>query len=526
MMASPTPAHSSVQSTDPATGEIVARFDATPVSDLNGILQQARRAQGAWAATPLLSRCELVRKLGDVLYARRDEFAQLVTRETGKPAVEAVFADVLISLETARYYAREAPRLLADEHVAHQNLAAKVKTGRLRYLPFGVIAVIGPWNYPLAIPLGQVIPAAVAGNAVVFKPSELAPACGQAIADCFRDAGFPSHVVQIVHGGPAVGAALIEARPDKVVFTGSTAAGRQVAEACARRLIPSVLELGGKDAMLVLADAGIEAASSAAVWGAFTNCGQACLSIERIFVEQVIAEEFTRRCVAKANRLRLGPGSDPDNEIGPMIHGQSVSRIEAQVQAALAAGARILTGGNRRPDLGPCYFEPTILSGVHQGMPLMREPIFGPVVAIQSVASADEAIALTSDCEYGLSASIWTADGDRGRQLAQRIRPGIGAVMVNDLASYFGMPEAPHGGGGLSGWGRTHSRLGLLEMVQVRYLDEDWLPRRPKTWWFGYDRALAEVAGRFVEFSHAPQWRKRWRGAAGATRALFRGHRI
>jgi succinate-semialdehyde dehydrogenase/glutarate-semialdehyde dehydrogenase len=517
---------SSVQSTNPATGEVVARFDCTPASELADVLRRGREAQALWAITPLAFRCRLTRNLHEALYSRRSELADLVTRETGKPQAEALFADVLISLETAKYYAREAPHMLADESVPHQNLAAKAKTGRLTHEPFGVIAVIAPWNFPLAIPIGQVIPAVVAGNAVVLKPSELAPACGQLLTDCFLEAGFPPHLVQVVHGGPELGAALIEAKPDKVIFTGSTSAGKKIAAACARHLIPSVLELGGKDAMIVLADAHLGAASSAAVWGAFTNCGQACLSIERIFVEQSIAAEFTERCLSKAKLLRLGPGSDPDNEIGPMIRPQAVDRIEAQLQAATAAGARIVAGGRRRADLGPCYFEATILTDVRQQMPIMREPIFGPIVAIHPVAGADEAIALANDCDYGLSASIWTANRARGRDLARRIRAGIGAVMINDLASYFGMPEAPHGGGGLSGWGRTHSRLGLLEMVQVRYVDEDWLPRQPKGWWFGYDRALAQGAGQFIEFSHAPRWRKRWRAAAGAVRALFRGHRI
>lgn len=525
-MASSTASLSSVQSADPATGEIVARFDGTPAGELRHILRRAREAQAHWAAKRLPSRCDLVRKLIRVLYSRRDELAQMVTRETGKPAAEALFADVLISLEIAKYYAHEAPYVLQDERVPHQNLAAKAKSAHLAHEPFGVVAVIAPWNYPLAIPLGQIIPAVVAGNAVVLKPSELAPGCGQLIANCFLQAGFPPHLVQVVHGGGELGAALVEAGPDKVIFTGSTAAGRQVAEACARHLIPSVLELGGKDAMIVLAGARLEAASSAAVWGAFTNCGQACLSIERIFVEQSIAERFTERVVAKTRMLRLGPGSDPDNEIGPLIHAQAVDRIEAQLRAAVADGARVLAGGRRRPDLGPCYFEPTVLTNVTPDMPIMREPIFGPIVAIRGVAGADQAIALTNDCAYGLSASIWTRGSERGREIAQRIRPGIGAVMVNDLASYFGIVEAPHGGGGVSGWGRTHSRVGLLEMVQVRYVDEDWLPRQPKTWWFGYDRALTLAADRFIQFSHAPQWRSRWRGAAGAIRALFRGNRI
>ena len=523
-MASPLPSLSTVQSIDPATGEVVARFESTRAGELPEILHRAREAQASWAATPVPSRCALIRHLGQVIYSRRHELAERVTRETGKPRAEALFADVLISLETAKYYARQAPRLLREERVPHQNLAAKAKSGRLLYEPFGVIAVIAPWNYPLAIPLGQIIPAIVAGNAVVLKPSELSPSCGQLIADCFADAGFPPHLLQVVHGGGEVGTALIEARPDKVIFTGSSAAGRHVAETCARQLIPSVLELGGKDAMIVLADADLEAASSAAVWGAFTNCGQACLSVERIFVQQGIADQFTQRVVAKTRLLRLGSGSDPDNEVGPMIRAQAAERIEALLQSATAAGARILAGGRRRPDLGPCYFEPTVIADVNQNMTVMREPIFGPVVAIQGVSSADEAVALTNDSPYGLSASVWTADRQRGRMLAGRVRTG--AVMVNDLASYFGMPEAPHGGQGLSGWGRTHSRLGLLEMVRVKYLDVDWLPRRPKTWWFGYDRALGRVAGQFIDFSHAPAWRKRWRSAAGAFGALFRGHRI
>jgi succinate-semialdehyde dehydrogenase/glutarate-semialdehyde dehydrogenase len=207
-----------------------------------------------------------------------------------------------------------------------------------------------------------------------------------------------------------------------------------------------------------------------------------------------------------------------------MIRPQAVDRIEAQLQAATATGAHVLAGGRRRPDLGPCYFEPTVITDVNHTMSLMREPIFGPVVAIQVVNSAEQAVALGNDSPYGLSASVWTADRQRGRRLAAQLRSG--AVMVNDLASYFGMPEAPHGGQGLSGWGRTHSRLGLLEMVQVKYLDVDWLPRRPKTWWFGYDSALAKTAEQFIDFSHAPAWRERWRSAAGVFRALFRGHRI
>lgn len=475
-------------------------------------------------AQPLVSRCAALRRFGDVLYARRSDLAASVTHETGKPHVEALFSDLLISLETAKYYARHAPKLLAEQRVAHHNLAVKAKSGRIRFEPYGVIGIIAPWNYPLAIPLSQLIPAIVAGNSVILKPSELTPSCGQLIAECFAAAGFPPDVLQVVQGAGDVASALIDARPDKIVFTGSVATGRRVAEACARHLIPSVLELGGKDAMIVLADANLEAASSAAVWGGFTNCGQACISVQRIYAEQAIAEKFAQLCADKTRLLKLGPGSDPENEIAPMVRAESADHIEAQLLDALAKGAELLTGGRRRPDLGPNYFEPAVVARADHSMRLMREETFGPVLAIQTVQNAEEAIALTNDSPFGLSASVWTGNSARGRRIAESVRAG--AVMVNDVASYFAMPEAPHGGRGLSGWGRTHSRIGLLEMVQVKYLDVDRLPRWPKAWWFGYSSDVAEAAAQFIDFSYAPGWWQRCRNAAGVVRALLRSHRI
>ncbi len=514
-----------VQSIDPAASQVFARVESTPAAELPGILTRSRCAQALWAAQPLASRCSAIRRLGEVLYARRFDLAASVTHETGKPHVEALFSDVLVSLETAKYYARHAPKLLAEQRVAHHNLAVKAKSGRLRFEPYGVIGIIAPWNYPLAISLSQLIPAIVAGNSVILKPSELTPSCGQLIAECFAAAtAFPPDLLQIVQGAARGRPALIDARPDKIFFTGGVLTGRRVAEACARHLIPCVLELGGKDAMIVLADADLEAASSAAVWGGFTNCGQACVSMKRIYAEQGISERFAQRCADKTKLLRLGPGSDADNEIAPMIRVDSASHVEAQLQDAVAKGAHLLAGGRRRPDVGPNYFEPAIVVNVHHAMRLMRDETFGPVLAIQSVKSAEEAVSLANDSPFGLSASVWTADRKRARLIAESIRAG--AVMVNDVASYFAMPEAPHGGHGLSGWGRTHSRIGLLEMVQVKYIDVDWLPRWPKAWWFGYNNDVAEAAGQFIDFSYAPGWWQRWRNAGGTLRALFRGHRI
>jgi acyl-CoA reductase-like NAD-dependent aldehyde dehydrogenase len=316
-----------------------------------------------------------------------------------------------------------------------------------------------------------------------------------------------------LQGGGAVGAALIDARPDKVFFTGSVATGKRIAEACGRLLIPSSLELGGKDAMIVLRDADVDVASSAAVWGGFTNCGQACLSIERVYVDAQIAGKFTELCVEKTRKLRLGPPSDADAEIGPMIRVSQMEKVEEQLRDAAARGARILTGGGRRSDLGPSFFEPTVVDRVDHAMALMREETFGPVLAIRAVASEEEAVALANDSEFGLSASVWTSDSMRGEAIASRLQAG--SVMVNDVASYYGICEAPHGGVRASGWGRSHSRIGLLEMVHVKYIDVDRLPRVPKSWWFGYNETLAVAADRFVDFLFAPRWGRRVASLAG-----------
>jgi succinate-semialdehyde dehydrogenase/glutarate-semialdehyde dehydrogenase len=524
-MASPAVA-TFLESTDPANGEVIARFEITAPGSLPGVIARAQRAQRDWCERALRDRCLLLGRLRDVLYRRRREIAEVVTREVGKPLVESLFADVLISLDTAAYYAQvsRVAKLLRPERVPHRNLALKAKRGVMLLEPYGIIAIISPWNYPVAIPLGQIIPAVVAGNAVVLKPSEFTPWCGALVGEVFAQAGFPQDVVQVVQGGGELGGALVGADGvGKVVFTGSVATGRRVAETCARRLIPSVLELGGKDAMIVLDDADLDVASSGAVWGSFTNCGQACLSVERLYVARSVAERFTELCVVKTKKLRVGAGLDPASDIGPMISPQQVERVERLLADAVARGARILTGG-RRMNLGPCFFEPTVITGVDSSMLLMREETFGPVLAICPVTAADEAVRRANDSPFGLAASVWTRDTRRGEQIAARLNAG--AVTVNDVLTSFAACEAPHGGRGASGWGRTHSRLGLLEMVQVKYVDVDRLARIPKSWWYAYSAELADAADDFLRFLFAPGLAERWRRARGVLRAQFRRNRV
>ncbi len=509
-------------SINPATGEVLAHVDGTPVSSLPDIVARARTAQREWAKFSMRDRCAKLRKLRERIMASRNELADAVVRESGKPRVEALFADIFVALDSAEYWSRNASRALRMRRVPHHSTAAKAKRGYLAYDPLGVIAIISSWNYPLAIPISQIIPALAAGNAVVCKTSDFTPQCGALIEKLFIKAGFPKGLVTVVQGGGQVGQALIDASPDKVMFTGSVATGRRVAEACAKKLIPSVLELGGKDAMIVLADANLEVASSAAVWGGYTNCGQVCLSVERLFVEQTAAEKFIALCVEKTKRLRLGPGSDPATDVGPLIRPQHVQRMSELVRDAVSRGANVLCGGNPRPELGPNFFEPTVISGVDSSMKLFQEETFGPILAIQIVRDAQEAIAQANDSPFALAASIWTKDKSRGMALAGELRAG--AVMVNDAISYFGIAEAPHGGCGASGWGRTHGQAGLLEMVQTKYIDVDGLPGSEKPWWYRYGLDLERAADAFLQFEFSGGIGAKLRNARSAMKTFFRDH--
>ena len=514
----------SLPSVDPATGSVRGQFERTPALSVPQLLSRARTTQAAWAAVPIQQRCRLIGVLKKKILAAQEQLTNAVVSESGKPRVEAKFADVFVALDTADYFAKRGSTLLRPERVPHHGAAALMKVGFLHYEPLGILGIISSWNYPLAIPMSQIIPALVAGNAVLCKTSDFTPECGVWIERLFRDAGFPEGLVTILQGGGDVGQALIDANPDKIFFTGSVFTGRHVAEACARNLIPSVLELGGKDAMIVLGDADLDVASSAAVWGSFTNCGQVCLSAERLFVESAISDDFIRACVEKTLKLRVGSGANPENEIGPLIRPHHVQRMSELLGDAVQRGAQVLCGGRPRPELGPCFFEPTVITNVDSSMQLFRDETFGPILAIQVVRNAEEAIQFANDTDFALSASVWTGDVRRGKQIAARLRAGT--VMVNDLISGFAIAEAPHGGTGLSGWGRTHGKAGLLEMVHLKYVDVDRLPKMKKPWWYRYGADLEKAADGFLHFEFADGLAARIRHIRRAMQSVFRGHGV
>ena len=509
-----------IASVNPATGEVTRELDCASEGEVEAAVARARSAQAPWAELGLRRRIAVIREFQGKLYAKKSEIAAAITREVGKPLVEALVTEVLVVLDAARFLIDSAWGLLRDEPVPHGNLVTKLKSGWLVREPHGVIGIISPWNYPFSIPATETLAALVAGNAVVLKPSELTPLVALELASLLHAAGVPEDVFQVVVGEGPAGAALLRSPIDKLVFTGSVATGKRIAAAAAERLLPVVLELGGKDPMLVLDDADVDVASSAAVWGAFVNAGQACLSVERCYVHRSLYESFAKACAEKTKQLRVGNGMDSHTDVGPMIQERQVRIVEAHVEDAKAHGARVLAGGTRLPELGVNFYAPTVLANVTQDMRIMREETFGPVLPIMSCDSDDEAVRLANDSQYGLAASVWTRDPKRGQRLARRIHAGT--VMVNDVISCFGISEAPHGGVKASGVGRTHGRFGLDEMVRVKYLDMDRMPGMKKVWWHGYGESFRRQMEGFLDMQFARGVGTRLRGALRAAGVVRR----
>jgi len=507
-----------IASTNPATGEALREFECTSEVQVHAAVSRAASAQASWAASGVRTRIAILRSFQRLLLEKKSEVAQLVTREAGKPHVEALLTEVLVVLDAARFLIDNAYRLLRDKPVPHGNLAMKTKSGHLVREPYGVIGIISPWNYPFSIPATESLAALVAGNAVVVKPSEFTSLTAIELASLLHQAGVPQEIFQVIVGDGATGTALINAAIDKLVFTGSVPTGKQIAQAAAARLLPVVLELGGKDPMLVLDDADVDIASRGAVWGAFVNAGQACLSVERCYVHRSLYTPFLEACVRHTERLRVGNGMESEIEVGPLIHQRQLRNVESQVEDARTQGARVLVGGKRLREIGSNYYAPTLLADVTREMRIMREETFGPVLPVMPFDSDDEAVRLANDSDYGLAASVWTRDRARGEALARRIQAGT--VMVNDVVSCFGISEAPHGGVKASGIGRSHGRFGLEEMVRIKYLDSDRLPGMEKVWWYGYGKAFTRQMEGLLDFQFARGLGQRLRGAVRAAGAL------
>lgn len=466
----------------PIDGTALSPVTSTAPSDVGALVARARKAQIAWAAVPPHERALRVAKLKRRLLARAEEIADLLHRECGKPIEEAALAEVLPNADLIDYWTTSIEELLEPTPVELDAFSYPGKLGRIRKDPRGVIALITPWNYPVAIPLRTLVPALLAGNAVVFKPSEVTPRAGALVASLFEGL-LPADVLTIVQGGRTVGEALVDTDVDLVVFTGSVATGRRIALRCAERLVPCSLELGGKDAAIVLPDANLERTARGLVWGAFTNAGQNCASIERVYVHKDIASRLVERVVALTKELRAGVDTAVIT-----TERQSVI-VREHLGDAIASGGEVLVGG--APAEGSLAFPPTVIKLSGDDTPLMRDETFGPILPIVVVESEDDAIARTNASPFGLTTSIWTKRLDHAHELAQRLRSGV--VTINNHGFTAALPAAPWTGVGHSGFGITNSPHALAELTRTRFVLEDKSSAKSELWWYPYTPVLRKL---------------------------------
>ncbi len=449
-------------STSPYSGTTLAELPRSTPADVAAAVRRARAVQPEWAARTAHDRAAVLLRLHDLLLNRQEEGLDLIQLEAGKARGHA-FEEIASVVMAARWYARRGPAMLADTR--HSGLVPVLSRVREVHHPHGVVGVIAPWNFPLVLGIGDALPALLAGNAVVVKPDEKTTLITLWAAELLAEAGVTDGVFQVVAGdGPGVGGALVDA-VDYVCFTGSSATGRVVARRAADRLIGASLELGGKNALYVAADADLDRAAEGAVRDCFGNLGQVCTSTERLLLHTDIAEAFLDRFLDRVRRLRLGRGLGYSSDLGCLISPEHLARVHAHVEDARAHGATVLAGGRARPDLGPTFYEPTVLDGVPAQAACATEETFGPVVSVYRVAGDAEAIALTNDTVYGLNASVWTRDLRRGALLARQIRTGT--VAVNEVYhAAWGSLAAPMGGYKTSGLGRRFGSAGLMRFTE------------------------------------------------------------
>jgi succinate-semialdehyde dehydrogenase/glutarate-semialdehyde dehydrogenase len=480
-----------LESFSPIDGRRLGAVPTIAPEQVQDVVNDVAQVQPFWAALRLSDRARYMRRAAQVIIDSLPDLSELLTREQGKPRNESYVMELLPTIDALHWIASAGPEILADEKIALP-IFLKQKRARFSYEPLGVVGVIAPWNYPWSIPFGEVAMALMCGNGVVLKPASLTPLIGQRIQDVFERAGLPEGLVRTVHGGGAVGQALVESSAAKIFFTGSVDVGRGVGVACAERMKGSVLELGGKDAMLVLSDANISNAISGALWGGFANAGQTCSGIERIYVMRDIAEPFVEGLVAGARALRVGDPMSWGTEVGPMVSREQFELVRELVDDAVASGAELRCGGPAQ--IGGAHesdwYAPAVLTGVTHDMRIMREEIFGPVVPVITVESEDEAIGLANDSEFGLGASVWTLDRQRADRIARRLQAGM--VWVNDHMYSHGACSCSWGGVKDSGLGRVHSKFGFYECVNIKLIS--WEPSRTRNfWWHPYDAALGRA---------------------------------
>jgi acyl-CoA reductase-like NAD-dependent aldehyde dehydrogenase len=452
---------------NPVTQQVIGQIPVTTREQVTAAVARARQAQQGWAALTVRQRGAYFRRWLDLLWRRQAEGIRILKQENGKSEASAFLEFCAVDL-LGQYYIHHAPAILSPKH--RNPIFPLIQYARVYHKPVGVVGVITPWNYPFAMPFMDATAALMAGNAVLIKPSEITPFVVEFGVQLMIEAGFPPDLIQIVHGDGTTGAALVDV-VDSIQFTGSTAVGRSVAIRAAERLIPCCVELGGKDPAIVLADADIDLTAVALIQGAFENAGQMCISIERVYVEEAIYDALIERILFHMQRMYISASDGFDVIVGSMTNQRELDRTKAHIADAVARGARVLAGGKERPDIGPLFYEPTVLVDVDHSMEIMLEESFGPLMPIMRVKDVEEALRLANDSRYGLSASIFSRNLRRAEKLATRI--DTGDVSINRAQFVTGTPSLPMGGQRESGIGRRNGPEGLLKFTAPQSIMAD-----------------------------------------------------
>lgn len=473
-------------SVNPATLQEIGRVKITPEQKVKEYISKAKAAFPLWSRISIEDRARYLLRAREYLLDHIDDFALTITRDNGKPLTESLSAEIYPIASLLWWAAHNTEKIFEPKNIGIGIFNLMLRRSHIEYQPLGVVGIISPWNYPFSIPAGTIAMALVAGNCVIFKPSSATPIVGQKIEEMFNAIGLPEAVFTHVPGDSSVGEAIISSSVDKVVFTGSVEIGKHVAEVCARNLRPCVLELGGKDAVIIRADANLEHASSGVVWGAFTNAGQCCASIERVYVQRSIADKFIDMVVEKTKKLRVGNGENIGTDIGPMTTLSQLQVVEAHVEEARKRGAKILTGGKT---ITPGYFyEPTVITGIDHSFSCVMEETFGPTLPIMTYEDDEDAVRLANDSQFGLNAYIWTGDMNIGKKMASKLRAGT--VAINESVYTHALPETPWGGIKYSGSGRTHGEWGFYDLVNLHHVHINPVTFIKDFWWYPYNQKL------------------------------------
>jgi len=508
-------------SVNPASGEELGRRPVNTVDELCGLVERARQAQPGWAAVPVKQRARAILRVRRYLVDQADELAETISRDNGKTRLDALATEILPAAMAAAYYARHAQAFLKTRRLRPGNLFLANKRSRIRRVPWGVIGVVSPWNYPFAIPFSEVAMALLAGNAVILKVAGQTQMVGGALERTFQAAGLPEGIFAHVNlPGHLACDALFEAGIDKLFFTGSTAVGKQLMAKAAETLTPVCLELGGNDAMLVCPDADLERTAAGAVWAGMQNAGQSCGGVERIYVHAEVYEPFVELLARKVRSLRVGADRDHHVDVGAVTTRKQMETIRRHVDDAVARGASIYAESDC-PAGGGNFLPAMVLTGVDHSMPVMREETFGPVVGVMKVQSMDEAVELANDSNLGLTGSVWSKNRRTARRLAERIQAGV--VTINDHLMSHGLAETPWGGFKESGLGRTHGRIGFDEMTQPQCIVDDVMPGvKRNLWWYPHGPAVYHGLRGLLEALYGPTLRRRLAGLGRALKILPR----